>query len=304
MRWKGLRRSRNVDDRCDGVGFGGSSGGGFPGPVSRGGMGRGTVGGGLGIIVILVLGLLFGFDPNVLLQGPQQESYQPPPVSQRGAPSQAPDELADFVSAVLGSAEDTWHAIFRDELGQPYREPRLVLFSGRVHSACGMAASAMGPFYCPTDQQVYIDLSFYRALRERFRAPGDFAQAYVVAHEVGHHVQNLLGIAERVHAMRGRVSPVEFNQIMVRTELQADCFAGLWAHRADRARGIIETGDVEEALNAASAIGDDNIQRQTQGHVVPDAFTHGSAAQRVRWFRRGLETGRLDACDTFGAEQL
>jgi uncharacterized protein len=204
---------------------------------------------------------------------------------------------------VLADTEDTWRPLF-DEMGRQYQDPALVLFTGAVDSACGFAQSAMGPFYCPLDQKVYVDLSFYDDLRSRFGAPGDFAQAYVIAHEVGHHVQNLLGIAEQVQALRQQVSEVEANDLSVRMELQADCFAGVWANHANRARSILEEGDIEEGLNAASAIGDDRMQRQAQGYVVPESFTHGSSEQRVRWFRQGLTSGELGACDTFNAGRV
>lgn len=211
--------------------------------------------------------------------------------------------MARFVSIVLADTEDTWRPLFQ-LAGASYREPKLVLFSGAVSSACGFAQSAMGPFYCPLDEKVYIDLSFYRDLKERFRAPGDFAQAYVIAHEVGHHVQNLLGVAEKVRHAQQSVGRTEANQLSVRLELQADCLAGVWANHADRARDILEQGDVEEALGAASSIGDDRMQAQTQGHVVPESFTHGSSDQRVHWFRRGLESGELEQCNTFEAARL
>jgi hypothetical protein len=227
-----------------------------------------------------------------------------------GAPTQSepysasPEEkrLAEFVSVVLADTEDTWQALFRN-MGKTYEEPKLVLFSQAVESACGMASAAMGPFYCPMDQKVYIDLSFYNDLKNRFGAPGDFAQAYVIAHEVGHHVQNLLGIAEKVQSLRSRSSETEANQLSVMMELQADCLSGVWANHADRARKILEQGDVEEALNAASSIGDDRMQRQARGYVTPDSFTHGSSAQRVRWFKRGLETGNVGQCNTFQADR-
>jgi uncharacterized protein len=204
---------------------------------------------------------------------------------------------------VLADTEDAWHAIFR-KMGRQYQEPKLVLFAGQTRSGCGHASGASGPFYCPQDGRVYIDLSFYRMLQERFGAPGDFAQAYVIAHEVGHHVQNLLGISDQVQAARGRVSEAEYNRLSVRLELQADFFAGVWAHHADRAKGVVEPGDIEEALRAASAIGDDNLQRRSQGRVVPDSFTHGSSEQRVRWFRKGYETGDIRQGDTFSAPTL
>jgi predicted metalloprotease len=220
-------------------------------------------------------------------------------VSTTGAPD---DPLAEFVSVVLADTEDTWRVLFA-ELGATYREPVLVLFTDAVQSACGFAQSAMGPFYCPADERIYIDLGFYRELRDRFQAPGDFAQAYVIAHEVGHHAQNLLGISQQVQSAR-TASADAANALSVRLELQADCFAGVWANHADRVRQILESGDVEEGLNAASAIGDDRLQRQSSGRVVPDSFTHGSSAQRVRWFERGLEQGQLAACDTFAASSI
>jgi hypothetical protein len=206
--------------------------------------------------------------------------------------------MADFVSVVLADTEDTWAALFR-AAGGNYEQPRLVLFTGAVESACGFAQAAVGPFYCPADRQVYVDLGFYQDLKNKLGAPGDFAQAYVIAHEVGHLVQNLLGISDKVHQMHGRVSQTDYNQLSVRLELQADCFAGLWAHHADRARNVIEEGDIDEALNAASMIGDDRLQKQSRGYVTPDSFTHGSSAQRVSWFRKGLQTGSFDTCNTF-----
>jgi uncharacterized protein len=282
MRWTGRRQSRNVEDRRAAV----------SGPMLTGG----------GIVVVLVLALVFGVDPTLLLEGVQNGG--PPQQSDSGAvPDPAQDELAQFVSVVLADTEDTWHDVFAAK-GGTYREPTLVLFSGTVRSACGMAQSAMGPFYCPADERVYIDLAFYRELRERFHAPGDFAQAYVIAHEVGHHVQNLLGISDQVDAARRSLSGVEANALSVRVELQADCLAGVWANRADAAKQILEQGDLEEALNAASAVGDDRLQRESQGYVVPDSFTHGSAAQRATWFRRGFNRGEMTDCDTFAAGSL
>jgi hypothetical protein len=230
--------------------------------------------------------------------GGSQSNVQPGPPLQRGQ-----DELADFVSAVLGDTEETWHGLF-GKMGKTYSEPRLVLFSGAVESACGFAQAAMGPFYCPGDHKVYIDLSFYRDLKERFHAPGDFAQAYVIAHEVGHHVQTLVGISQKIQAARQRLGEAEFNKLLVRQELQADCLAGVWAHHAERTRQVLEQGDIEEALQAAASIGDDRLQRQTRGYVTPDSFTHGTSEQRVRWFRRGIESGELSACDTFKAGAL
>jgi len=261
---------------------------------------RGAAGGGIVTLVIIVAALYFGIDPAPLLEtasqvgGVTQEPYKPTPEE---------NELADFAAVVLGDTEDTWHAVFRAG-GSTYQEPQLVLFSGAVQSACGFAQAAMGPFYCPGDRQVYIDLGFFRELQQRFRAPGDFAQAYVIAHEVGHHVQTVTGVSQQVRDAQRRVSRQEQLALSVSMELQADCFAGLWAHHADRARNILESGDVEEGLNAAAAIGDDRIQKRTQGYVVPESFSHGSSEQRVRWFRRGLESGQMEDCDTFTARKL
>ena len=286
MRWQDGRRSDNVEDRR--------------GMRSR----PAFVGGGLGTIVLVLLALYFGVDPSFLLQNAPVGVEQPaaPPVGPDGATG-ATDPAADFVSVVLADTEDTWTALFA-ESGQQYEVPKLVLFSGSVQSACGNAQAAMGPFYCPADRKVYIDLSFYRDLQERFQAPGDFAQAYVVAHEIGHHVQNLLGLSDKVQQARQGATEEEGNALSVRLELQADCLAGIWAHRADRTRQILEAGDVEEALTAASAIGDDRLQQQSRGYVTPDSFTHGSAEQRVRWFKRGLDSGQFGACDTFAARDL
>ncbi len=292
MRWDQGRESTNIEDRR------GAS------PVRRG-----AVGGGIGLVILVLLGMFFGIDPRVLMGlGEVVEQVAPPQQAPGPAPGEAgrpdPDaELKRFVSFVLADTEDTWNALFR-QAGKQYQEPRLVLFSGAVQSACGYAQAAMGPFYCPPDQKVYIDLGFFQELRDRFKAPGDFAQAYVIAHEVGHHVQNLLGIADRVRAMQGRVSQREANALSVRMELQADCLAGVWAHHANKARNVLEKGDVEEGLNAAAQIGDDRMMKRSQGYVVPDAFTHGSGEQRVRWFRRGLETGSVAQCDTFAAREL
>ena len=266
----------------------------------RGGLGaKGSIG--IGTVVIALVAWYFGIDPQTVLDVAQVAS--PSSSTQSASPDAPRDEHSIFVSRVLASTEDTWEALFR-EGGSQYRRPTLVLFSGSTPSACGTGQAAMGPFYCPGDEKVYIDLIFYRDLRDRFRAPGDFAQAYVIAHEVGHHVQKLLGIAAKVDGMRGRVSEAQFNRLSVRTELQADCFAGVWAHRAQRERGLLEPGDLEEGLGAAAAIGDDRLQRQSGGTIVPDAFTHGSSAQRVRWFRTGFDTGSLKACDTFAARDL
>jgi predicted metalloprotease len=326
MRWRGERESENVEDRR---GEGGGFGFPFPGGGVRfpsGGSGRGGGIGIIGILIILGLMLFFGVDPSVILQGgppgggtsnfpdiqlPQSRpdtTNFPIPGQQHGPPIERPqtaneDDLKRFVAVVLGDTEDVWRDIFA-RYGERYSDPKLVLFSGGVRSACGMGMAQMGPFYCPNDEKVYIDLDFYEELRTRFKAPGDFAQAYVIAHEIGHHVQKLLGIADQVEAARQRMGQAEGNALQVRMELQADCFAGIWANHAEETKNIIEPGDIDEALNAASAIGDDRIQKQTQGYVVPDAFTHGSSAQRVRWFKRGYESGKLDACDTFNADQL
>jgi predicted metalloprotease len=271
-------------------------------------VGRGTVGGGIGTLILVLAALYFGVDPGVLIDGgdlAQVSSSRGQAIPDRGGipPDGAQAELADFVSVVLADTEDTWHALFR-ELERQYREPKLVLFSGEVSSACGFAQAAMGPFYCPADQKVYIDLSFYDELRAKFGAPGDFAQAYVIAHEIGHHVQNLLGITDKVERTRRAVGEAEGNELSVRLELQADCLSGIWANHAERTRHILEPGDLEEALRAAAAIGDDRLQKQARGYVTPDSFTHGSSEQRVRWFRRGMQQGDLAACDTFSASRL
>jgi uncharacterized protein len=257
----------------------------------------GMAGGGIGTIVIVLIGLYLGIDPSALLQTSVDTSA--PTAREAGAP----DEMRTFVSRVLASTERTWGEIFERNGGR-YEAPKLVLFTGAVESACGFAKTASGPFYCPEDRKVYIDLDFYRELRERFRAPGDFAQAYVVAHEVGHHVQNLLGTLGKAHAAESRAGRADANAISVRVELQADCLAGVWAATANRERKILEEGDIEEGLNAAAQIGDDRLQKRAQGYVVPEGFTHGSAEQRVRWFRRGLEAGDLNQCDTFSAGQV
>jgi predicted metalloprotease len=255
------------------------------------------VGGGLGTLLLIVIAMFLGFDPMPLLQRTGGGRGGPAPNPQiQGSPT---DELSQFVSVVLADTEDVWNKLFR-QTGREYREPKLVLFNDVVQSACGMAQSAVGPFYCPPDQRVYIDLSFYQDLRSRHGAPGDFAQAYVIAHEIGHHVQNLLGISDQVESMRRRAGEVQSNALSVRLELQADFLAGVWAHHAQKMRNILEEGDIEEALRAASAIGDDRLQRQSRGFVVPESFTHGSSEQRVYWFRKGLETGDLSQGDTFG----
>jgi len=245
--------------------------------------------------------VFFDVDPRVLLQN--LDSGAPAPSAPARPPAAGNDPGREFVSVVLADTEETWGALFSAS-GKRYREPTLVLFSGAVQSACGFAQAAVGPFYCPGDAKVYIDLSFYDDLARRFGAPGDFAQAYVIAHEIGHHVQNLLGITERVHALQQRASREQANALSVRLELQADCLAGVWAHHAERARDLLERGDIEEGLRAAAAIGDDRLQRQSRGYVAPDSFTHGSSDQRVRWFRRGIDSGRTDACDTFSTDPL
>lgn len=264
--------------------------------VDRRGMG---VGGGLGVggVVIALIAMFFGVDPSVVLDTANQ--MQPPPSRQEAPKGPPADEMGQFVSKVLASTEDVWQEVFRSA-GSAYPEPKLVLFSDAVRSQCGVGQSAMGPFYCPLDQSVYIDLAFYRDLKARFRAPGDFAQAYVIAHEVGHHVQKVTGIMGRMEQMRARGPKAEHNQASVRLELQADCFAGVWAHHAGN-KNLLDPGDLEEGLTAAAAIGDDRLQKQTQGRVAPESFTHGSSAQRVRWFRRGMDSGRVADCDTFSA---
>ena len=283
MRWRGERQSENVEDRRG---------------VSRGGM---AIGGGLGGIVLLVIALLMGADPRQLLD--QIATEGPAPGTETSRPTNPKEEeLKQFVSVVLANTEDVWTDVFR-QAGRQYQKPSLVLFTDQVRSACGIAGAAVGPFYCPGDEKVYIDLSFFNELDRRFGAPGDFAQAYVVAHEIGHHIQRQLGTMDRVDSARGRVSEQEGNDLSVRLELQADFLAGVWAHYAQK-KGSLDPGDLEEALGAASAVGDDRIQRQTQGYVVPDSFTHGSSEQRIRWFRRGLETGDIRQGDTFSVRSL
>jgi hypothetical protein len=284
MRLEDQRTSSNVEDR-------------------RGmRMGRGVAGGGIGVVVIALIAMFFGVDPGVILQG--GSAVAPPAQTRASGPAPSPNDAASqFVSKVLASTEDVWSEIFARNQ-QRYVPPKLVLFERVVQSNCGTAQSAVGPFYCPADGKVYIDLSFYRDLATRYRAPGDFAQAYVLAHEVGHHVQNLLGISGRVHALQKRASERQANDLSVRLELQADCLAGVWAARANAKSRILEPGDIEEGLAAAAAVGDDRIQMAARGYVAPDSFTHGSAQQRVRWFRRGLESGNLAVCDTFEAASL
>lgn len=285
MRWKRARRSDNVVDAR-----------GRSGMRLGGGLGLG------GIVIVVVLGLLTGQDPLQLLG--QLAGQDGSTVQQQRPSTTGDDPQVDFVRAILGDTEDTWQALFRQS-GEQYRDPRLVLFRGGVNSACGFASSAVGPFYCPGDQQVYLDLQFFDEMARRFSAAGDFAQAYVIAHEVGHHVQTLLGVSQQVQQARARGARLEGdNGLLVRQELQADCLAGVWAHHAQQRHDWLEQGDLEEALNAASAIGDDRLQQQSQGRVVPDAFTHGTSAQRVRWFRTGFDSGEPGRCDTFKAPRL
>lgn len=297
MRWKGRRGSSNIDDRR-----GRSSRRRLRVPGSR----RARTGGGIGLTgLIIVAGVawLMGINPlTVLSQLDGSGSYVPDIQSQAPQPA-ANDETAEFVSVILADTEDTWSSIFSD-LGGDYPEPTLVLFTGSVSSACGYASAATGPFYCGADDKLYIDLSFYRQLADQLNAPGDFAQAYVLAHEVGHHIQNVLGILPEFHKIRRTLSKAEANALSVRVELQADCFAGIWAHYAARQQGFVEAGDIEEALNAASRIGDDTLQLEAQGYVVPESFNHGTSEQRARWFRKGFDAGAIDACDTFKAAQL
>jgi predicted metalloprotease len=304
MRWQGRRQSTNIRDvRGSGGelgGLGGGLGGGYSGGLGgrRGPIGvRRAGGGGIGaVIVILVIAYFLGVNPLELLDGNLQST--PSSQSQRSVAGVS-DEMRDFVATVLADTEDTWGEIFRQG-NEDYPEPTLTLFSGSVASACGRASSSTGPFYCPGDNNLYIDLGFYDELRSRFGAPGDFAQAYVLAHEVGHHVQNVLGILPKVHEERARLGEAEANALSVRTELQADCFAGIWANHTAQ-RGLLEEGDIDEALTAAAAVGDDRLQQQGQGYVVPDSFTHGTSEQRAEWFKRGYEQGTVGACDTFNA---
>ena len=289
MQWRGRRESDNVDD--------------VRGQRTRGAGGMVGIGG-TGLVLIVVLALLTGQNPLDLLGQivSQQQGGGPVASQPNGEPYQesaGDKEQRQFVAVVLGDTEDVWNKTFREDLGRTYEEPRLVLFSGGIDSGCGFAQAAVGPFYCPADHKVYIDLSFYDELQRRFGAPGDFAQAYVIAHEVGHHVQNLLGISEKVQNAQRRAGRDAANELSVRLELQADCLAGVWAHQTERQKKVLESGDVEEALGAAAAVGDDSIQKKTQGYVVPESFTHGSAEQRVRWFKRGFESGSIDSCDTF-----
>jgi predicted metalloprotease len=315
MRWDDHRESDNIEDRRDGGDDdGGPSSGGFGGfgglPLNLGGGGIGT------IVIMLIIAWVLGINPLTLLSGMPVGPGEPRVASQQARPAprsaQRNDQLSRFVAVVLADTEDRWKEILPAQAGDldprlaglKYKEPTLVLFSGRTRSGCGQAETASGPFYCPGDGKVYIDLAFYDELKTRFRAPGDFAQAYVIAHEIGHRVQDLLGILPAFDKARAKMSEREANRASVKVELQADCFAGVWAHEAQKERDFIEPGDIEEALNAASRIGDDSIQKASRGYVVPDSFTHGSSEQRVRWFKVGYETGRLKACDTLRASRL
>ena len=292
MKWEGERQSSNVEDARGRGGFGGL-------PIGGRGIGIGT------IVVALVGGWILGINPLTLL-GVLSGGGGAPVVQEQRQPGQAPpaaDREAAFVSTVLANTEDVWHQLFKSG-GSTYREPGLVIFRGAVGTACGTGQSAMGPFYCPGDMKVYLDLDFFDTLGSRMGAPGDFAQAYVVAHEVGHHVQRLLGVTEKVEAMRGRLSKAQMNEMSVRVELQADCLAGVWAHHSQRGKGWLEQGDVEEGMNAASRIGDDTLQKSAGRAVVPESFTHGTSAQRTAWFRRGLEGGSVAGCNTFEAARL
>jgi uncharacterized protein len=308
MRWEDFRMSDNVDDRR-----GGGDGGGIGIPMGRGGLGMGT------IIILGIVGWALGIDPRILISGaemmtggggmsgyeqsvPRREQGAPAPRGQRSAPPE--DQMGRFAAAILGNTEDIWKDVLPKQVNRPYQPPKMVLFSGATRSRCGSASSAMGPFYCPLDQTVYIDLSFFQEMQRRFRAGGDFAYAYVIAHEVGHHVENQLGLLARVQQRQQEVGRTEANQLSVRVELMADCLAGVWAHHSEQRYKALEEGDVEEAMAAAEAIGDDRLQKQSQGRVVPDSFTHGSSEQRVRWFMTGLKGGQVQACDTFRASRL
>ena len=284
MRWEQGRRSDNIEDRR-GIRLGG----------------KGLVGGGIGAIVLALVAMYFGVDPSVVLN--QVGNQAPTQEEQQATFSPEEEKLKEFMSVVLADTEDVWGALFKGS-GRTYQPPKLVLFSGAVQSACGFAEAAMGPFYCPGDHKLYLDMSFFNELAQRHGAPGDFAQAYVVAHEIGHHVQTLLGVSEQVQAARQRAGEAESNALQVRMELQADCFAGVWANHANKTRQILEPGDTEEALAAAAGVGDDRLQKQTRGYVVPESFTHGSSQQRMRWFSRGMQSGDPGQCDTFKTTQL
>ena len=302
MRWRGNRKSNNVEDRrnmrVSGLGSLGGSGGGLLRLLPMVFKLLGFKGTAVLALCVGAYGLYTGNLGNLLGGLGLQQGTSSSTSTTTLRETTEEKELVEFVSVVLADTEETWNILFREN-GKTYKEPRLVLFRDAVKSACGMAESAMGPFYCPADQQVYIDLGFYDQLKNRFKAPGDFAQAYVIAHEVGHHIQTLLGTSNKVHAARKNLSTVEGNKLSVKQELQADCLAGVWANHANNTRQLLETGDIEEGLTAASAIGDDNLQKQSRGHVTPDSFTHGSSAQRVKWFKIGLQSGDMDSCDTF-----
>jgi predicted metalloprotease len=291
MRWEGNRESDNVEDRRGDDGGGGGYG-----------FGGGSLGIG-GVVVALLASYFLGVNPLSVLSLLNGGGTHAPVVQHAPSHPPANDRETRFVRTVLADTEDVWTQLFQAN-GANYVKPRLVLFTNRTPTGCGTGRTATGPFYCPADQKVYIDLSFYRLMQQRFHVSGEFAQAYVIAHEVGHHVQNLMGISGKVDSARRRLSEAQANALSVRLELQADCFAGVWAYHANQARGIIEGGDIETALNAATAIGDDALQQQAQGYVVPDSFTHGTSAQRVRWFKRGIDSGKVDACNTFQARQL
>ena len=285
MLWRGRQGSDNVEDR-------------------RGMARTVTTGIGAGTVLVVIFSLLMGKSPLEIFQLVQQQQAQQQQQTTQTQANDGNDELAQFVSVVLKDTEDIWNTQFREQLGRDYKEPILVLFSDKVQSACGFASAATGPFYCPADSKLYIDLSFYQQLRDRFKAPGDFAMAYVVAHEVAHHVQNLLGLTSQVSSQRGRVPEKQYNDLSVRLELQADFLAGVWAHHAQKTKKILQEGDIEEALTAANAIGDDKIQMESRGYVVPDSFTHGTSDQRMRWFMKGFRSGDLTQGDTFGAREL
>lgn len=287
MKWRGRRGSANIEDR---------RGGGFGGGARRGG---GLKVGGLGAVAIILVGMYFGVDTSFLLDGGGGS-----PTTQSSAPNRIDDDAEKFVSVVLADTEEVWSAVFARDLGRRYEPPKLVLFSSSTRSSCGAASAATGPFYCPADRSAYLDTDFFATLSRQLGAKGDFAQAYVIAHEVAHHVQNLLGVLPEVNRMRAQVSEREANQLSVRVELQADCFSGLWTREAQSRFGILERGDIEEAMNAASKIGDDALQRRSQGYVVPDSFTHGTSEQRMRWFETGLRAGSIADCDTFSSKRL
>jgi hypothetical protein len=286
MLWKDRRESENVEDRRDEV-------------VTRGA--KKSVG--IITIIVAVIAMYFGVDPAVVLKHIPNNGTTSTTQSTPKTKSPEEEQLVAFISVVLADTEDTWNKLFKD-MGKSYQEPVLVLFSGAVQSACGFADAAVGPFYCPADKKAYIDLSFYQDLKQRFHSPGDFAQAYVIAHEIGHHVQKLLGISDKIHAASAKLSEVEANKLSVKIELQADCFAGVWANHTDKTKKILEKGDMEEALNAASNIGDDRLQKQARGQITPDSFTHGTSEQRMRWFKRGFDSGNINQCNTFNATSL